>query len=148
MGTNVTNVVNNKTIKPSCHGHRSSSNHGVRFGGSKLVAPLFGLFRSLFVLMSLDFFSFSPPGIRLVPEEADALLLLAEFVLAPIFCLHYSFKMIIFLCCCDIAIEKLLEGSAGKYATGDKVQLADVFLAPQIYVGVTRFQIDMVIGCI
>lgn len=41
------------------------------------------------------------------------------------------------------ALEKLLKDHAGKYATGDEVQLADVFLEPQIYAGSKRFQVDM-----
>ncbi|XP_072950859.1 glutathione S-transferase zeta class-like [Typha angustifolia] len=41
------------------------------------------------------------------------------------------------------ALENLVKDSAGKYATGDEVQMGDVFLEPQIYSGVTRFQIDM-----
>ncbi|KAJ8429937.1 hypothetical protein Cgig2_017987 [Carnegiea gigantea] len=40
------------------------------------------------------------------------------------------------------ALEKLLKGHAGKYATGNEIALADLFLAPQI--GSTkRFNINM-----
>ncbi|KAF5953008.1 hypothetical protein HYC85_010952 [Camellia sinensis] len=42
-----------------------------------------------------------------------------------------------------IALEKLLKDSSGKYATGDKVYMADVFLAPQIAIAAKRFNIDM-----
>ncbi|GLU04026.1 hypothetical protein SLE2022_211930 [Rubroshorea leprosula] len=42
------------------------------------------------------------------------------------------------------ALEKLLRGHAGRYATGDEVFLADLFLAPQIYAAIKRFNIDMV----
>ncbi|KAI3701904.1 hypothetical protein L6452_27362 [Arctium lappa] len=41
------------------------------------------------------------------------------------------------------ALEKLLKDHAGKYATGDDVFLADVFLAPQIHGSVHRFNLDM-----
>lgn len=41
------------------------------------------------------------------------------------------------------ALEKLLKDHARRYATGDEVQLADTFLAPQIEGGIKRFQIDM-----
>lgn len=41
------------------------------------------------------------------------------------------------------ALEKLLKDHAGKYATGDEIFLADLFLAPQI-IGLTqRFNFDM-----
>ncbi|KAL3824987.1 hypothetical protein ACJIZ3_021016 [Penstemon smallii] len=41
------------------------------------------------------------------------------------------------------ALEKLLGNYAGKYATGDEVFLADLFLAPQIDVAVKIFNIEM-----
>ncbi|KAI3874924.1 hypothetical protein MKW98_019497 [Papaver atlanticum] len=41
------------------------------------------------------------------------------------------------------ALEKLLRGYAGKFATGDEIFLADLFIAPQIHAATTRFNIDM-----
>ncbi|MCD9560930.1 hypothetical protein HAX54_019793 [Datura stramonium] len=41
------------------------------------------------------------------------------------------------------ALEKLLKDYAGKYATGDEVYMADLFLAPQIHAAINRFEIDM-----
>ncbi|KAH9604604.1 hypothetical protein KSS87_009776 [Heliosperma pusillum] len=41
-----------------------------------------------------------------------------------------------------VALEKLLEGHASKYATGDEVALADLFLAPQIG-SAKRFNLDL-----
>ncbi|XP_042030461.1 glutathione S-transferase 2-like [Salvia splendens] len=41
------------------------------------------------------------------------------------------------------ALEKLLDKFAGKYATGDEVFLADLYLAPQIDGAVRRFSVDM-----
>ncbi|XP_048443330.1 glutathione S-transferase zeta class-like isoform X6 [Pyrus x bretschneideri] len=40
------------------------------------------------------------------------------------------------------ALEELLNNHAGKYATGDEVYMADLFLAPQVYAAI-RFQLDM-----
>ncbi|XP_073290585.1 glutathione S-transferase 2-like [Primulina huaijiensis] len=42
-----------------------------------------------------------------------------------------------------LALEKLLKDYAGKYATGNHIYMADVFLAPQIETATTRFKIDM-----
>ncbi|OWM79292.1 hypothetical protein CDL15_Pgr003465 [Punica granatum] len=41
------------------------------------------------------------------------------------------------------ALEKLLKDYAGKYATGDEVYLADLFLAPQIHAAFKRFNLNM-----
>ncbi|XP_041028328.1 glutathione S-transferase zeta class-like [Juglans microcarpa x Juglans regia] len=41
------------------------------------------------------------------------------------------------------AIEKLLKDHSGRYATGDEVFLADLFLAPQIHAATNRFHVDM-----
>jgi maleylacetoacetate isomerase len=41
------------------------------------------------------------------------------------------------------ALEKLLKEHTGRYATGDEVSMADIFLAPQLHTAVNRFNIDM-----
>ncbi|KAK6915808.1 Glutathione S-transferase, N-terminal, partial [Dillenia turbinata] len=41
------------------------------------------------------------------------------------------------------ALEKLLKDHAGRYATGDEVSLADLFIAPQAYAAITKFEVDM-----
>ncbi|XP_071937155.1 glutathione S-transferase zeta class-like isoform X2 [Coffea arabica] len=41
------------------------------------------------------------------------------------------------------ALEKLLKDYSGKYATGDEVFLADLFLAPQIDGAIRIFKVDM-----
>ncbi|KAK9273667.1 hypothetical protein L1049_018477 [Liquidambar formosana] len=41
------------------------------------------------------------------------------------------------------ALEKLLEDCVGRYATGEEVYMADVFLAPQIAIAIARIDIDM-----
>ncbi|XP_022148961.1 glutathione S-transferase zeta class-like [Momordica charantia] len=41
------------------------------------------------------------------------------------------------------ALEKLLKDHAGKFATGDEILLADLFLAPQLNGAITRFNVDM-----
>ncbi|XP_011028461.1 PREDICTED: glutathione S-transferase zeta class-like isoform X2 [Populus euphratica] len=41
------------------------------------------------------------------------------------------------------ALEKLLKDSAGKYATGDEVSMADLFIEPQIHGAIKRFNVDM-----
>ncbi|KAF7842844.1 glutathione S-transferase zeta class-like isoform X1 [Senna tora] len=41
------------------------------------------------------------------------------------------------------AIENLLKDIAGRYATGDEVYMADLFLAPQLYAAEMRINLDM-----
>ena len=41
------------------------------------------------------------------------------------------------------ALEKLLKDHTGRYATGDEVFLADIFLAPQLHAAFKRFNIHM-----
>ncbi|KAL5056662.1 hypothetical protein RYX36_037344 [Vicia faba] len=43
------------------------------------------------------------------------------------------------------ALEKLLKEFTGRYATGDQVSMADIFLAPQIHAATNKFNIDMVV---
>ncbi|XP_023532765.1 glutathione S-transferase 2-like [Cucurbita pepo subsp. pepo] len=42
-----------------------------------------------------------------------------------------------------LALEKLLKDHAGKFATGDEIYLADLFLAPQLYRAIETFNVDM-----
>ena len=41
------------------------------------------------------------------------------------------------------ALEALLKDHVGKYATGDEISLADLFLAPQIHASINRFDVDL-----
>ncbi|KAJ9162744.1 hypothetical protein P3X46_022496 [Hevea brasiliensis] len=41
------------------------------------------------------------------------------------------------------ALEKLLKDHAGRYATGDEIFLADLFLAAQLHAAIKRFNVDM-----
>ncbi|CAM8987320.1 unnamed protein product [Rhodiola kirilowii] len=41
------------------------------------------------------------------------------------------------------SLEKLLQKYSGRYATGEQLCMADVFLAPQIAVATKRFSVDM-----
>ncbi|RDX81661.1 hypothetical protein CR513_37632, partial [Mucuna pruriens] len=41
------------------------------------------------------------------------------------------------------ALEKLLKDHATRYATGDEIYLADLFLAPQLDAAIKRFNVDM-----
>ncbi|KAM3762836.1 hypothetical protein ACB098_01G375400 [Castanea mollissima] len=43
-----------------------------------------------------------------------------------------------------VALERLLKDYAGRFATGDEVYLADLFLAPQIHAAIKRFNVDMI----
>ncbi|KAK9073628.1 hypothetical protein SSX86_007952 [Deinandra increscens subsp. villosa] len=42
-----------------------------------------------------------------------------------------------------VALEILLANYAGKYATGDEIYLADLYLAPQLDNAINRFKLDM-----
>ncbi|KAL4655186.1 hypothetical protein ACB092_01G432500 [Castanea dentata] len=42
-----------------------------------------------------------------------------------------------------VALERLLKDYAGRFATGDEVFLADLFLAPQIDLAIKAFRMDM-----
>ncbi|CAN0929465.1 Glutathione S-transferase zeta class [Linum grandiflorum] len=41
------------------------------------------------------------------------------------------------------ALEKLLKDHSGRYATGDEVYMADLFIAPQVDGAIRRFKVDM-----
>ncbi|EOY19386.1 Uncharacterized protein TCM_044486 [Theobroma cacao] len=46
----------------------------------------------------------------------------------------------------NLALEKLSKDHAGRYATGDEVYMADLFLAPQIDFATKTFKVDMVMS--
>ncbi|CAN1248748.1 Glutathione S-transferase zeta class [Linum perenne] len=41
------------------------------------------------------------------------------------------------------ALEKLLKDHSGRYATGEEVHMADLFIAPQVDGAIRRFKVDM-----